>query len=90
MNSCGPSQRHGTDLPEVRMRFSAGIRVAKLFSKAPSDWKSRGQTTSAKCCGLHRFASLNILLEYRFSSSLCLIEGDFVEGRCDAVVRTRI
>jgi hypothetical protein len=46
-NRCGPPQRHGTDSPEIRICFSAGTGVAKLFSKAPSDWKSRGQTTSA-------------------------------------------
>jgi hypothetical protein len=38
---------HGADSPEIRIWFSAGTKVAKLFLKAPSDWKSRGQTTRA-------------------------------------------
>jgi hypothetical protein len=80
VNRCGPSQRHGTDSPEIPICFSAGIR-AKLFSKAPSEWKSRGQITTAQFCGLHRFASLNILLEYRSSSSICPVRDDFLEGR---------
>ena len=69
-NGCGPLLWPATDSPEVSMRFSTGIRIAKLFSKAPADWKSHGQTTSAQLRGLRRFILHDILLEYRFSSSL--------------------